>query len=764
MDRVGESAPARRNIAIVVVLIVVGLLAYGIAEKQRKVAAYDEPPAFVGRQSCVECHQDETEAWTGSHHDLAMQPATDETIVGDFNDAEFTAHGITSRFFRRDGKFFVNTEGPDGKLADFEVTFTFGVTPLQQYLISFGNGRLQCLTIAWDAEKKQWYHLYPNEKIASDDWLHWTRGAQSWNTMCADCHSTDLKKNYDVASDSFKTDWKEIDVSCESCHGPASRHVEWARGGTFAPEDPDKGFQVHFPAAVDPQAEQRAQLNVPGAATMVDNCARCHARRTQITEGFVHGETFMDHYVPDVLREGLYHADGQILDEVYVYGSFTQSKMYQVGVRCTNCHDAHSLKLKKQGNQLCTQCHEPAKYDMPTHHFHAPETESAQCVSCHMPGRTYMGIDFRRDHSLRVPRPDLSVKYGTPNACNGCHDDQKAEWAAEWVTKWYGETRVPHYSETLALGHTHQPGAVVPLAKLAANAQHPAIARATAVYELRHYPGADALEAISNALNSEEPLVRYYALGGLDRLPPRTRVRLASPLFTDSVRAVRLAAANLVADVDRSMFTKSDLEKFDAALAEYRESLRVNGDFPGGQMNIGLLERRTGNRSKAKAAYEQALKFDNRFNAARVNLAHIYNAEGRNKDAEALFRTVIEQEPQFGDAYYSLALLLAEEKRVEESAELLKKASELMPTNGRVAYNYAVALHQLQRMADAELAYLKAHKVSPASPDIVNGLVIFYFQQEKWAEALRYAEILARLVPQDPGPAQLIQQIRSKMQ
>ena len=274
--------------------------------------------AYVDSQSCSLCHIEEWEAWSGSHHDLAMQIASEGTVLGDFDDAVFEHMGVTSRFFRKGGGFWVNTEGPDGELADFEIGYTFGVEPLQQYLVEFPGGRMQCLTIAWDTEAKRWFHLYPNERIPHDDELHWTGRYQRWNAMCAECHSTQLEKNYDAETDTYNTTWHEIDVGCQACHGPGGEHVAWAEkyaSGKADLED-DKGLEVLLRFG-----EPRGQL---------DACSPCHSRRTPIRGDYVHGESFHANYIGEHLREGLYHADGQILDEVYVWGSF------RCRARCTS--------------------------------------------------------------------------------------------------------------------------------------------------------------------------------------------------------------------------------------------------------------------------------------------------------------------------------------------------------------------------------------------------------------------------------------------
>ncbi|MDX1345904.1 MAG: multiheme c-type cytochrome, partial [Sedimenticolaceae bacterium] len=428
---------------------------------------------YVGGESCAECHSEQVMQWSGSHHDLAMQVATEKTVLGNFDNASMEHYGITSKFFRNGDRFMVRTEGPDGKLQDYEVTYTFGVYPLQQYLVPFPDGRLQALPLAWDSRSKEeggqrWFHLYPNERIGPGDELHWTGPQQNWNYMCAECHSTDLKKNYDQASDTFDTTWSEINVSCEACHGPGSQHVAWARKEQGSDKYSETmGLVAEFNErkdaawTMDPKTGNALRNKPRTTDSEIEVCAQCHSRRSSISQDYVPGKPFMDHYVPSLLVDGLYHADGQIDDEVYVYGSFLQSKMYAAGVTCSDCHEPHSLALRSPGNGVCAQCHLPAKYDSKSHHFHEPGSEGASCAECHMPPKNYMVVDPRHDHSMRIPRPDLSVKLGTPNACNNCHADRDAGWAAQQVKTWYGDSLPGHqaYAETLNAARRDAPGA-----------------------------------------------------------------------------------------------------------------------------------------------------------------------------------------------------------------------------------------------------------------------------------------------------------------
>ena len=392
---------------------------------------------YVGSENCQECHTAEYDDWNGSHHDDAMMIADQNSVLAEFN-TTFTSQGVTSTFYTKEDGFYVNTEGPGGEYTDFKIIYTFGIEPLQQYIVAFPDGRYQCLRTAWDTEKEVWFDLYPDMKLVHDEWIHWTKGGLNWNIMCSDCHSTLVKKNYDPIKEKYNTEFSLINVSCEACHGPGKEHVEIVSSEEYKanPEGASEIGKLYMGKNTLPKQ-------------MVDDCARCHSLRTQYTEFYDHEGEFMDHYAADWLRDGMYFPDGQILGEVYVYGSFIQSKMYANNVKCNDCHNVHSLELKFEGNALCTQCHEPSDYDSKKHHFHQINTQASECITCHMPGRYYMGNDFRRDHSFRVPRPDLTVKFDVPNTCNesGCHDDQSPEWAAKAVNTWYGPEREKHFSD-----------------------------------------------------------------------------------------------------------------------------------------------------------------------------------------------------------------------------------------------------------------------------------------------------------------------------
>jgi len=717
------------------------------------VAAHAPAADYVANAQCLSCHQDAARAWAGSHHAHAMAPATEQTVAGNFDNMQFRHQGVTTRFFKRDGKFFVHTDGPDGKLADFEVKYSFGVAPLQQYLIETEGGRLQPLQIAWNTEERKWFHLLPKEKAPPGDVLHWTGRYQTANTMCIACHTTGFEKRYDAAADRFDSRWREVNVSCQSCHGPGSTHVAWAtanRGAASAP------------------VGQLADLKTPRA--QVEVCAACHSRRGELSAKPVPGQPHLDHYLPALLREGLYHADGQQLDEVFVVGSFRQSKMHRMGVTCTNCHDPHTAKPKLQGNALCLQCHDsqpnPAfpsaagAYDTPNHHHHAQGTPGAQCTACHMPAKNYMVVQPRPDHSMRIPRPDLSVSLGTPNACNQCHADQSAQWAADAVTTWYGTPkRPPHYGEVFAAARRGQRDVAPQLAALAADAAQPAIVRATALELLAGQPAG--LDARVGATRDADAEVRAAAAASLEDADPSLRVPTLAPLLQDPVRAVRIAAARSLAALPHAQFDAPTRRAFDTALAEYVAAQQVALDMPGPNLNLGVLYARTGRDAEAEAAYRAALKIDPDFTPARANLTQFYAERGQLPQAEQVLREGLQRQPGIGELQYSLGLLLAEQQRLPEAADALDKAAKLLPQRARAHYNLGLARQQLGQAKPAEAALRKARELDPADPAVAYALAVLYAQQGRRADALREAEALQLLQPGDPQAAQLLQRLRA---
>ncbi len=737
---------------------------------------YSSDSEYIGKEACARCHADEVKAWKESDHAKSMAHASDSTVLGNFNNDSLLHNGILSRFYKQNGKFFVHTEGQSGVLGEFQIQFTFGVHPLQQYLVEFPGGRLQCLPLAWNTKSSQWFHLNGDQNIPADDWLHWTRSGQNWNGMCADCHSTGLKRNYNAQADTFSTEWKEINVSCEACHGTGANHAAQAGSSTISKWFSGYGVKNKFGLVVQfadsashpaaPTSHGTHKAITVDAKIEVAACARCHARRMALRTDFQYHKNFLDEYVPEVLRESIYHPDGQIQDEDYEYGSFLQSKMYQHGIRCSDCHDPHSLKLKGVDNALCTRCHDATMFDRRLHHQHLQGSTGSLCINCHMPTKTYMQVDVRRDHSLRIPRPDQSALYGTPNACTQCHSDKPASWASQWVVKWYGPVRKPHFSDKLILGRSGKLGADTALAdlismanlsnfsNLSENGGHSPIVRATALQLLSEYMNGLSHSALLNGIKDSEPLVRQAAATGLQASSESDRISALVPLLSDSLLAVRIAAVNGLITAS-PLLPGSARSLYQSALMESRIALEANAFFPGGRFNLGQLHEKLGNKDSAVLAYSAALKMDNRFIPARINLALLLDRMGRAEEAEGQFRTCIKLNPEYADAYYYLGLILAGQNKLDSAAQLLDKAGHKLPRNARIQYNLGLILQKLNRMDEAVTALQNAIAISGEDPEYLYTLAWLYTISKKWNKAMEVLPRLAAVAPQHPGLAGL---------
>jgi hypothetical protein len=612
----------------------------------------DQPLAFVGSEKCASCHRREYDAWRTSQHSRAMQTATPANVLGRFDGTKLENGGVSYTFLRRGDTSVVRTIGSAGTPGDFAIRYTFGVYPLQQYLVELRGGHVQALLAAWDARPasqggQRWFSLAPNTEASHAERFHWTGSQYNWNYMCADCHSTAVRKQYEPATDSFHTTFSEINVACEACHGPGSRHVSWARypsllRGMFWRDD---GLASQLTErrgitwSID-SASGNAHRSAPRTTEReIQTCTQCHARRNHIADGYTAGAPLLDYYVPLPLLAGMYYPDGQQLDEDYTVASFQQSKMYSMGVTCADCHDPHTGKPRRPGNQVCLQCHRAAKYDTAAHHHHAAGSAGAQCVSCHLPDTTYMQIDPRHDHSIRIPRPDLSVALGVPNACNRCHTEHDARWASGLVKYWFPTPNpgFQRFTWAFAADDRNDPGAADSLGVIANDATEPWIVRASALARLAARPGATALQAAQRWSADTNPVIRFYALSELEGMGAEQRLSLATPLLRDRRRAIRQEAAWLLAPLAGSLDSATH-RAFDAAAAEFVASQRYNADRAPSRLRLVAFYAQLGRLDSAATEFKAAARLDSV--AAAQYAEALSTAAASSPEATALLRAL----------------------------------------------------------------------------------------------------------------------------
>lgn len=697
---------------------------------------------YVGDQQCKSCHADQYNDWLKSDHYKAIQKAGDSSVLGNFNHTAFNADGISSSFFKKDEKFFINTQGEDGKNHDYEVKYTFGFFPLQQYLIEFPGGKLQATRQSWDSRKQKWFHQYAGQKIDYHDWLHWTGNAQNWNTMCAECHSTNLKKNYSIETDTYNTKFDVLNVSCEACHGPGKNHIGYVNSADYK-----KGNKIeHSLLKLGANTQQLVQINT---------CAPCHSVQSNVDADKISSDELLDNNIPAIPNTERFHADGQVNDEDYTYASFLQSKMFRRNVKCSNCHNPHSGKLYFTGNQTCLQCHNKS-YDSPSHHFHTTNTAGAECKNCHAPGKYYMGNDYRYDHSFRVPRPDLSVQYAAPNACNNCHKDKPAKWAADAVVKWYGPKRKYHFAEDLIPGSQLNENSEAHLTKLIADTAVPAIIKATAFYYLGNITTQSSLNVLLNSLKEKDAQIRYEALRSLLNFSSGiTDKTVIANLLTDKVRSVRIAAAELIASMGTDQLPGQYLSAYQNAKSELEKHLLHQSDFAHGNIAVADYYQHNNNFAGAEKFYLRALKKDSLANLARLNLATTYNIQGKNAEALAVLKVAVLTDPSNDHVWYNMALLYNEMKDNKNALQAFEKATRLESKNTRLYYNYGLLLQQTGNSNKAISVLQKGLLLNPTDESLNYAMAFVYVQTKQPAKAMPYAAVLKNNNPGNPTYRQL---------
>ena len=705
----------RRMIVIVATIVVTGLAAgwfiRGRGPATLPVVAPIPAPGFAGSDSCASCHAEQHSLWRNSQHALAMQEATPATILGDTRDTA---------------------------VADVDFRYTFGIAPLQQYLVPQPGGRLQAFGIAWDSRPaadggQHWFDLYPGQDLKPGNPLHWTGIDQTWNYQCADCHSTNLRKNYNSETDEYQTTWSEISVGCEACHGPASNHIDWAnKAGGWRASEESKGLTVDLNERRDiswiTTATGSATRSAPRTEDReIGTCAHCHARRGQYADDIHAGDDWLDAFRPALLDPGLYHADGQQRDEVYTWGSFVQSRMYAAGVTCADCHEPHSGQLRAPGNAVCAQCHLPAVFDTADHHHHSADSPGAQCTSCHMPATTYMVVDPRRDHSLRIPRPDRSVTIGTPNACNDCHKDRKPRWAADAVRGWFLQPKPGYqtFAEAFAIADEGNPAAVGPLLDLAEDRTLAPLVRASAIARAARFPEAAEANAVARALGDRDALVRSAAAEALGNARAATRANRLTGMLGDPVRLVRMAAARALAGEPEGFLPAGARNGFTAALDEWIAAQRFNADRPESLTNLGTLYLERGEIDEATSSFNQAMKLDPTFIQASANLADVHRARGDEAGAEQVLRDALTRNPDAAALHHALGLSLIRQGRTADALVALEKARRLAPEDPRFAFVYAVALHDTGNAGAAISNLREALNRHPYDRDMLAALAAY---------------------------------------
>lgn len=643
------------------------------------------PVVVAEPADCAGCHTDEFEEWNKSQHAAAMAPATPDTVSGDFSGVTYSDDELDVRF-SRDTDAYVIRVTENEKTQEWKVGYTFGVYPLQQYLIDTGDGRLQAFNIAWDSRDvsdggQRWFRLDEPGENHPGDAMHWTGIYQNWNNQCADCHSTGLERNYDAQSDRYDTAWDHIAVSCAACHETAQEHAEARQQGNSHGAGIDLAAMGAWLVSEGNQPPRHTgELS---SDAQVPTCGRCHSLRTSLVDsggGQVH-----DQFSLSRLEQPLYYSDGRVREEVFVLGSFEQSKMFQAGVVCSDCHNPHSGELKAEGNAVCTQCHNAGDFDTPEHHHHPEDSEGAECVNCHMPESTFMKIDDRREHSFMVPRPDVSRASGSPDVCLGCHTDRDSDWSVEMVEDW-----APGLFASDTWHHVQQQGLAETVDYLT-DSDQPALRRATLLEQRGEALAGSRLSVVEQLLHSEHAVIRESGYRVLRHGATDSVHKLAEPGLGDPKLVVRIAAFETLVRLG----VKLDSDAWESARDEYEHFLELQSDLPSGRVLKARYLLANDMVYKAEKELDVALEKDRGYVPAAIQLTDILRSGDRNREAIRVIDRTLAESADDARLVHLRGLINLKLEDYSTALENLEQAARLEPGQWLFGYRYAVALYQL---------------------------------------------------------------------
>ena len=697
-------------------------------------------PALLERSSvpspdaekCGQCHVQIVKQWRSSHHALANRLVDASADATAFEPARtFSVGSFRTRVEAVDGhpRIEQGKEGadPDGHMPEA----VLGIDPLVQYLVPFPGGRLQVVDMAHDPRSNEWFNVFGDEDRQSHEWGFWKNRGNNWNSQCAFCHMTGFRKNYDIKTDSYASTWDAMGISCAQCHGPMTGHLA-------APDEPV-------------EAEKKTPRQI------MDNCASCHSRRTELTGNFQPGDIFDDHFaLLFAHRPDDYYPDGQVLEENFTYGSFMMSRMAHKGITCLDCHNPHSadLTIPVQNNLLCLSCHqapgqrEAILIDPDVHGHHAQGSRGSACIECHMPITVYMQRDPRRDHSFSSPDPRMTKEFGIPNACNRCHADESVDWAIDWSEKWYGTNLVDgiarRRTRAVARAQAGDGKAVDDVLSLI-DTEEITYRRATLITLLQPWAGRDKVASVlEQALRDPNPWIRTAAVNAL--APIASRQASILPLRKDNARAVRIAAG------------QATLSSGNQGSRAYREVLAyLNGiaDQPAGAVGQAELAMADDRDADAETWIQKAVDWDPSANPYYVQ-GRVQHALGKLNEAEASMTEAARLDPENADYTYALALLYAESGKQKEAHEALVKTIQLDPSFGRAWYNLGLAYAQEERLDQAIAALHNAEKRMPESPDAAYARATVHFRKQEWKLARAAAEKALTIAPGHAQAAALL--------
>jgi len=673
-------------------IVVLGTFASGVRGDGVDGAGEAEAgaPSYTGSRSCRACHEHFYELWAPSHHGTAMQPYTPRLAAARLTpQAEDVVIGKVAWRYEADEKGgWVHSTGPGGEHR-YPIAQVMGGKNVFFFLTPLERGRLQVLPVAYDLNTRGWYDttasMVRHAGGFPDEPVEWTDPLLTFNTSCWSCHVSQLSLNYDPETQTYASTWAEPGINCETCHGPGEAHIEACRK---APEGkPPEDLELFVLSTASP--DQRT-----------DTCSSCHAKATPLTASYEPGAPFFDHFDLVTLENPDFHPDGRDLGENYTLTLWRISacaKSKQLD--CVTCHTSSGRYRfrgdEAQENAACLPCHAERVANAPAHTHHPAGSPGNRCIACHMPMTEFARMK-RTDHSMRPPAPALTLAYGSPNACNLCHDDHDAAWADAQVRAWHPDDDYQAPLERRAdlvaaarRGDWTDLDAM--LAEIASETRDEILATSL-LRLLRPCPDPRTTPAFVRALADPSPLVRGAAASGLGgRLTAETLPPLLEATG-DPSRLVRIRAAGTLAPLPFGPLPDEVRKRLQAALGELRASLGARPDTWTSHYNLGNFFRMRGDLLRARAEYAKASALRPAAVLPTVNAAMNEAQLGNRDRAETLLRRALVEEPENAVANFNLGLLLAEGGKKAEAVACLRRAFAADPQLDRAALNLAVLL------------------------------------------------------------------------
>ncbi|HLK66981.1 MAG TPA: HEAT repeat domain-containing protein [Bryobacteraceae bacterium] len=612
-------------------------------------AAAESGAGYVGAAACARCHVEQEHRWSQSRHSKMVQPATASSVKGDFTRGQIKLRGGNYRLRERNGVYYISEAYLTGTEQEHRVDYTLGNRRIQHYLTTLPSGRIIVLPPSWDVLRKAWFH---NFDIGDPDETSEVM-VQVWNKNCYSCHVSQEEKNFDAATNQYKTAWLDFGTNCERCHGPGSEHV------------------AHYSSALKPPGAVRdivlqTRLS-PARNTGV--CAQCHSFRDIEIQGYTAGSDYYDYFMPvleynqPVDKDPAYWPDGRTRRFSNDALGLWQSECYlQGGVTCVSCHvTAHETEIEKNpqlrpdANALCARCHEAIGKAVTAHSHHAVNSTGSSCVECHMP-RTVLSIKAAiRDHSMSIPVPENTMKHSIPNACNVCHTDRDAAWSLKQMKAWYGDNareKLIRRADAFAMARGGDPAAIPKLLEILKRPAEGALVRGNAAGYLSRFPNDPrSYPALAQAAADSEPLVRAIAMLRISPSPSSrdAAVNLLVRGLADPVATVRLNAGVTLVTLNVPTLSGIDAERMARAQQAFRARAELNSDDPASQLGAGKFYLLTGDSVSAIRALENSLKLEPDM-PAQYFLAYAHAQQREYREAREILVKIPPNDPQYGNA------------------------------------------------------------------------------------------------------------------